>query len=367
MSSTKPKVLSIGISTLDTIATIDSFPNPDDKLRSSSLVHAGGGNAANTAFCIARLGQVGVDLVTSIGKDGHGEVMMKELRDEKVGVDETVERYEGNSAWSYIMVMKGTRTIIHQPQTKELSLPFVNKIMVERYVAAHFDGRHPKAAVYLSKQCQKKGVPYSVDVERPREGLLEILGGASFIICNSKYCDLVLGENPNATKEDIIVERLRRVFNEQSPRAKFVVMTMGDRGSCLVPLCQTLDEYNLTKEGRIVLGNANDDSAVNVVEKCGALWCDPMKNCHVADTTGAGDIFQGALLSALWISQRPKDCASIQVPTNKMLLAHSLQIASTVAGKKVAKGGAREGIPSADDEKIMSSFSCIKTSELMDF
>ena len=48
-------ILCVGICSLDTIATLDEFPTPDAKLRSTSLTYSGGGNAANTAVAISRL------------------------------------------------------------------------------------------------------------------------------------------------------------------------------------------------------------------------------------------------------------------------------------------------------------------------
>ena len=68
--------------------------------------------------------QLEIDLLSAVGDDSNGDSILSGLKSENVGID-LVERYEGNSAWSYIMIVDDTRTIIHQPSTKDLSLDYV--------------------------------------------------------------------------------------------------------------------------------------------------------------------------------------------------------------------------------------------------
>ncbi|WRX08324.1 hypothetical protein QQP08_000811 [Theobroma cacao] len=49
-------VLGCGAVSVDFLATVASYPNPDDKIRSTSLKVQGGGNAGNSLTCAARLG-----------------------------------------------------------------------------------------------------------------------------------------------------------------------------------------------------------------------------------------------------------------------------------------------------------------------
>lgn len=69
---------------MDFLATVDRFPNPDDKVRSSSLKVEGGGNAGNALTCAARLG-LKPKLISKIADDAHGFAILKEL--EADGVD----------------------------------------------------------------------------------------------------------------------------------------------------------------------------------------------------------------------------------------------------------------------------------------
>lgn len=49
-------VLGCGMVALDFLVTVDSYPKPDDKIRSTSFQVQGGGNTGNAMTCAARLG-----------------------------------------------------------------------------------------------------------------------------------------------------------------------------------------------------------------------------------------------------------------------------------------------------------------------
>lgn len=386
-------ILCVGICSLDTVATLNEFPTPDAKLRSTSLTHSGGGNAANTAVAISRLShniphlkqlQLNVDILSAIGNDSNGDYIQSELEEENVGTS-LIERFDGDSPWSYIMIVDDTRTIIHQPSTRDLSLEYIqnnllqlenqisqemyNKVIrytLSNYAAVHFDCRHPEAAMRVAKECQKLDIPYSVDVERPREGLLDLLSGATIVICNANYVDLVLdenevkGERKKYKTDEEIVKRFRKVLLAQAPHAEIGVMTLGSRGSCLVNLNNDMgDDGDILKAGRHDDNQGGFIDSPEVIHKYGALWCGSFPNCNVMDTTGAGDAFQGGFISAIWgysmlsfgnenKSQEAVERKSIKVPKSKVILGHALRIGSRVSAKKIEKEGARAGLPRID-------------------
>ena len=73
-----PQVLSVGLAAVDFVATVDHFPSPDEKMRSSSLIVEGGGNAANTACAIAGMAPFvgGSTLLTAVGEDANGKTII---------------------------------------------------------------------------------------------------------------------------------------------------------------------------------------------------------------------------------------------------------------------------------------------------
>ena len=238
LTPAKPKILSVGLSAIDFVATVDQFPQPDDKIRSTSLVAEGGGNAANSACAMGRLDPyVDVTLLTAVGDDANGDSILSGVQQYNVACQ--AQRFAGSSPFTYILVTDdaegdSTRTCIHQPATGDLSTDFVlEQVDLSKFDAVHYDLRYPTAAMALAEKCTQIQKPYSVDVERPREGLVKIMQGASVVVCTENYFNTVEWEEGEETNLSV-EEKLVKIIERQAPQAKVAVVTLGSKGCCLV-------------------------------------------------------------------------------------------------------------------------------------
>ncbi|CAB9520634.1 Ketohexokinase [Seminavis robusta] len=354
MATTKPRILSFGIAAVDFVAVVDHFPDPDEKMRSSSLLVAGGGNAANSACAMGRLSDYcQVDVATAVGDDANANTIIDGIAENNVGVEYVEKTPGGSSPFSYILTTPdNARTIIHQPSTRDMSLEFANTIPLSQYDAVHFDCRHPAAAVLLAEKCFDKKIPYSLDVERPREGLDELMDKATVVICNSDFCDTMLGKPDKDNLSDLeIANRLKQVIKKKAPNCKIALQTLGGKGSCLV----RMNTNNDGKDGTILETDEKGHVPL-VTQHDGALWCAVWGGCDVVDSTGAGDAFQGGFAVALWsyLAANPDQSLETAPPA---ALARSMRIATRVAAKKLEAPGARDGLPrSSEDGPLQEEF-----------
>lgn len=115
-------VVFVGAATLDAIALVEQFPQPDQRMVAEQLQFAGGGPAATAAVAAARLG-VRTAFVGSVGGDPDGERIVRELADEGVEVSAVSRRPDRLSGASVVVVdrARGTRAICNRP-APELSL-----------------------------------------------------------------------------------------------------------------------------------------------------------------------------------------------------------------------------------------------------
>lgn len=108
-----PRVLIVGVATVDFVFRMDRFPDKPEKYRAEDVATVGGGCAANAAVAIARLGAEAV-LAGRLGDDPIGDMVVADLQAE--GVDTSMlRRYPGGrSACSSVYIdATGERQIVN--------------------------------------------------------------------------------------------------------------------------------------------------------------------------------------------------------------------------------------------------------------
>lgn len=244
-------IVFVGVATDDTIALVDRFPGPDDRVLASELTRAGGGPAATAAVAAARLGQ-DVAFIGAVGDDADGERVVADLAAEGIDVRGVTWTAGHPTAASVVLVdaERATRAIVHRPgppielgDTAERLLVIADWVHVDQAGWAALRARPDLGKLQLS-----------VDAGNPMEGFSPD-GVALYVptirALRDRYGD---GEPPAL---------LAAAVDEG---AATVVATDGERGAFALGIEQPF---------------------VHV----------PARRGPVHSTLGAGDVFHGALLA----------------------------------------------------------------------
>ncbi|KAF0900839.1 hypothetical protein E2562_035475 [Oryza meyeriana var. granulata] len=350
-----PVVLGCGAVSADYLATVASFPNPDDKIRSLTLKVQGGGNTGNALTAAARLG-LRPRIISKVSNDPQGRNILKELQDDGVDTSYILVAEEGNSPFTYIIVdnQTKTRTCIHTPGYP----PMVPEELTQANLFAalddvdivYFDVRLHETALVVAEEASQRKLPILIDAERKRDGLDELLNFASYVVCSAKFPQAWTGASSTPVA---LVSMLLRL-----PNIKFIIATLGEKGCLMLERSITdaseaeeIDVESLLEslEQKVVLSSmpkciASKSnlriSADGVGSISGRLLlgtAEIIPSEELVDTTGAGDAFIGAVLYGL--------CSGM--PPEKML-----PFAAQVAACGCRALGARTGLPHRSDPRL---------------
>ena len=171
-----------GVAVMDFVFHLDAMPDRPEKYRARDGTISGGGNAANAAVAVARLGG-DVHLAARLGDDEVADLIVAGLARENVGTA-MVHRFPGHrSSFSSIFVDgEGERQIVN---FRDTTLPsrggWLQAALPARFDAALADTRWPEGALALMLAARATGVPGVVDAEAPVREAEEALAQASHV------------------------------------------------------------------------------------------------------------------------------------------------------------------------------------------
>jgi sulfofructose kinase len=238
------QVVCIGLATLDSIFALPRHPAADDRVVATELAVAGGGPAATAAVALARLG-VDVAFAGAVGEDATGTAIRHGLAAEGVDVSQLAVVAGARSPQSSILVGDGGRAIVHYPGSlPQLALSDEALDLCRAAEWVHVDHAGYPAA--------PRDVRLSIDGGNPIPGL--DLDGVSLYAPTEEGLERDVGTAEAALDAG----------------AQLVVVTRGHGGSTAYTGDEVIDA--------------------------------PAQPVDVVSTLGAGDVFHGALLAALWRS-----------------------------------------------------------------
>jgi len=252
-------VFCLGNICYDYLGTVPEYPDWDRKIGMSELVVQGGGQAGTAAYAIACLGGC-VSLAGLLGEDEGGRFNREQLSAAGVNLDGVLTIPGGRSQFAFVITEQktGHRTIFwHWGTLGDLTLEQLDLRRLAASKALLVDGRFFDVIVELARLAQKAGTRVVVDAESLKNDWGRLLPHCD-IFAPSEECALgITGERSP--------ERAARQLLERGARA--VVVTLGAQGALAVT---EGDEFH-----------------------------QPVFPVTVVDTTGAGDVFHGALALGL--------------------------------------------------------------------
>ncbi len=285
-------VLCIGHAAYDLVFPVDHHPEADEKCFSSGLATAGGGPAANAAVTVARLGGKAA-FAGYLGNDLFGTLHFGELDSEGVITDLVIRGEHPTPISAVIVKPDGSRTVV----TCKAGTPILQPEQLDfsgfRPRAVLFDGHEPAISVPFAAQARHFGIITILDAGSVHKGTLELAGMCDYLVASEKFArDFSNERDPSKALRSI------------SDIAPIKVITLGSAGC---------------------IWAAGDRS--------GRL---PAFKAAAVDSTGAGDIFHGALALRL---------------VNGDNLEAALRYASAAAALGCTRMGARHGIPRKEEVK----------------
>ncbi|XP_058094928.1 uncharacterized protein LOC131240618 isoform X2 [Magnolia sinica] len=348
-------VVGCGAVGLDFLATVATYPKPDDKIRSTSLKVQGGGNTGNALTSAARLGLT-PRVISKVANDGQGRSVLEELEADGVDTSYMVAE-EGNSPFTYVIVDNETktRTCIHTPGHPPmtpgdlLQSSLFSALDGARLV--YFDGRLHETALVIAKEATRMQIPILIDAERKREGLDDLLNHADYVVCSAKF--------PQAWTTAPSVPSALVSMMLRLPHLKFVIVTLGGDGCIMLerssneePESKEIDVDSLLESLKLKIDSTKAIptclsskskmrlSAGGIGTVSGKLLvgtAEKIPPSELIDTTGAGDAFIGVILYAI--------CAGMPPET-------MLPFAAQVAAAGCRSLGARTGLPRRTDPRL---------------
>lgn len=277
-----PRILCVGIATVDIVNQVDHYPPEDSEVRALQQQVRLGGNAANTAIVLAQLG----DAAAWAGNLSDGpDARLARVTFAQHGVDYSHATVipGAHMPTSYVTLSRasGSRSIVHYRDLPEYTAEAFTGIDLRGFDWVHFEGRAvDQLRLMIERARGVCGLPVSLEVEKPREGIDALFGEVDLLMFSHDYL-----RNRGGHPED---------FLQTLPAAGMATCTLGDQGAL----------------ARDFEGNIERVQAHRPIE--------------VVDTLGAGDVFNAGLLHAI----------TVGVP-----MPEALSQANRLAGEQCGKAG----------------------------
>lgn len=278
----------IGSINMDLTARTDRHPKVGETVMGLDLQYAPGGKGANQAVAAARLGGR-VTMFGCVGGDAFGERLMEGLWENQVDVSHIRRIPEESSGIALITVAQGDNSIV--------VIPGANRRVSPAYLAEQREAILESDIVLLQNEIPRESVEFAVDL-CSRAGKTVIWNPAPMRPLSGQAMAQITYCTPNEHEAALLFPGSGSLPGLAEEYGGKVIVTLGERGA-------------IAWDG-------------------GELLQIPPRPARVIDTTGAGDVFNGALAYAL---------------AGGRTLKEALSLANTAASLSTERYGAQSGSP----------------------
>jgi ribokinase len=291
------RIVVVGSSNTDMVVRVPTLPRPGETVIGGTFFTARGGKGANQAVAAARAGG-SVTLVASLGDDALGDETLGALAAEGIAVDQVRRVADTRSGVALILVdERGENSIAVAPGANALLAP----------------EQIDEVAELLSP-----GDVLLVQLETPIETVFAAASAAS-----QAGARVILNPAPARELSRELLSLVSVLTPNESEAARLTGMSTGE-GEELDAAATALLHRGV---GAVVITLGAGGAYVATRESRETV---PVHPVHARDTTGAGDVFNGALAVAL---------------AERMRLVDAVRFANAAAAISVTRDGAQPAAP----------------------
>ncbi len=291
------RVLGLGHCTLDYIGVVDRFVEPDFKKEFAQFSTQGGGAAATAMVTLSRWG-VETAFIGKVGSDQRGDEIERTLAEEGVDTSAMVHQANAVSQMSFIVVESTTgrkNTYMTGGTVGPLTTDEVDVSVLDDVDLLLCDSTHSDVELALMKAAKERDVTVILDASEMTTDIRETVAHSDYLVASERFASQFAGVGE--------LESLCHALLEKGPSV--AIVTLGNEGS----VAMSVDDRELIR------ADAYDD-------------------VEVLDTTGAGDVYHGAIIYGI-LQGWP--------------LPKTVRFANAAAGLSCTGIGGRSAIPAVDD------------------
>jgi len=258
-----PRILAVGIATLDIINRVSVYPPEDAEIRALSQSRRRGGNATNTLVALSQLGHA-TAWAGVLPRETDSEQVLEDLARHRVDVSAVVRPSSGKLPTSYITLSadSGSRTIVHYRDLREYDFADFQRLNLHDFDWVHFEGRNVPQLKLMLEKTRRLGIPCSLEVEKPRKDIESLFTLPDVLLFSRAW---VMTQGLNSPRE----------FLQQQAWDKPVYLPWGSAGAW----CRA----------------------------DGELWHEAAPEVQVVDSVGAGDVFNAGIIHASLKGLSPRE------------------------------------------------------------